>query len=523
MATEDGEDIMEELTTGTTELTERTVMRAARMVSAAAGNVFEVHEKVRQNQEGAIPLLPPWINALPSTVNSFLIDYLGVHWPARLIVLVCVVVVPAAMVGGALWGRIFRLRREEVRGLIDRKTSGFSQIDGLGTEEDENGWGEDVEHQEWANKPSFGPGSRNITNNLKKAKPFTTTETRPRIRTNAQDLPFRPRGKHTKKQAAAATEPKGAKSVTLEQKFHKLNITMTQTDENPPPTAAATDAALGAPKDAPAKEEADDSTAGDTDAATGVCDDTFKTGEDDEDEDLEDAELEAAPLHLHTLRVPARLRGSGTPIGVRSRSSSRSRSNSRDVSPSPASKAGSDKGSGGKHRRTSSRESDKVPSLVPGTETSGGTVSSGSSVVDSEIDPDILLDRAGFEELEPPPPHEISMGPLASPGMQGGHGSGLLSSVNERMSEETLDDCHAFTDLAGALHQSLRSLREGETGDDGKGKLEPLQEEDKEEDDNDDNGLTMEERSKLIKKQKDLEAKKRQEEEAEKAKAKAAS
>uniref|UniRef100_A0A7S4N9I5 Uncharacterized protein n=2 Tax=Odontella aurita TaxID=265563 RepID=A0A7S4N9I5_9STRA len=271
----------------------------------------------------------------------------------------------------------------------------------------------------------------------------------------------------------------------------------------------------------PEDDAADDSTAGDTDAATGVCDDTFKTGGDeDEDEYLEESELEAAPLHLHTLRVPARLRGSTTPIGVRSRSSSRSRSNSRDVSPSPASKAGSDGGKG--HRRTSSRESDKVPSLVPGTETSGGTVSSGSSIVDSEIDPDILLDRAGFEEMEPPLPHEVAMGPLASPGMnvQAGHSSGVLPSVNERMSEETLDDCHAFTELTNALHHSLRSLKDNEGGED-KDQLDPLpeaDENDEELDDDNGGGLTEEERLKLIQKQKDIEAKKRAEEEAEKAK-----
>lgn len=43
----------------------------------------------------------------------------------------------------------------------------------------------------------------------------------------------------------------------------------------------------------------------------------------------------------------------------------------------------------------------------------------------------------GHEELEPPQSHTIK----------------TLPSVNERMSEETLDDCHAFTDLRNVIRQ----------------------------------------------------------------------
>jgi len=57
-----------------------------------------------------------------------------------------------------------------------------------------------------------------------------------------------------------------------------------------------------------------------------------------------------------------------------------------------------------------------------------------------ELDPDILTDKMGHEELEPKPHIDI-------------HTVKTLASVNERMSEETLDDCHAFTDLKDIIRQ----------------------------------------------------------------------
>jgi hypothetical protein len=59
---------------------------------------------------------------------------------------------------------------------------------------------------------------------------------------------------------------------------------------------------------------------------------------------------------------------------------------------------------------------------------------------DYYLDPDILTDKLGFIDLDPPLPHEIRCGPLVEKG-------GGLTPVNERLSEETLEDCHAFTDL----------------------------------------------------------------------------
>lgn len=55
------------------------------------------------------------------------------------------------------------------------------------------------------------------------------------------------------------------------------------------------------------------------------------------------------------------------------------------------------------------------------------------------------MDKLGFIDLDPPLPHEIRCGPLAAP--EGKAVSGGLTPVNERLSEETLEDCHAFTDL----------------------------------------------------------------------------
>jgi hypothetical protein len=58
------------------------------------------------------------------------------------------------------------------------------------------------------------------------------------------------------------------------------------------------------------------------------------------------------------------------------------------------------------------------------------------------VNPDILTDRMGFEELEPTPPviHNSS-----------------LTLVPERMSEETMDDCHAFSNLTSVKRSSVKS------------------------------------------------------------------
>lgn len=137
-----------------------------------------------------------------------------------------------------------------------------------------------------------------------------------------------------------------------------------------------------------------------------------------------------APMHLHALRRPARLTGSAplvknnsmekldqipTPRGRRSRSASRPRSS-------------------GRLSNNSSRSTSPVT-------LSSMENTTNVSIRDAYLDPDILTDKLGFIDLDPPLPHEIRCGPL------GDKTSGGLTPVNERLSEETLEDCHAFTDL----------------------------------------------------------------------------
>lgn len=119
----------------------------------------------------------------------------------------------------------------------------------------------------------------------------------------------------------------------------------------------------------------------------------------------------AAPLHLHSMRTPARLKGANNAIA-------------------PAQK----KGNTGSLSRSSSRGSSRSRS------------SQGSQQLQIEIVTvplDILTDRKGFEELEPHAPH--------------GEGSSAikLTAVNERLSEDTLEDVHAFNDLVSNRTSSL--------------------------------------------------------------------
>lgn len=121
----------------------------------------------------------------------------------------------------------------------------------------------------------------------------------------------------------------------------------------------------------------------------------------------------ASPLHLH-VGENAKLKGTG------SRSSSRSRSHSRSRDQSPA----------------ISRS--RTPSATRSRRNSN---SSSVSAEDIHVDPDILTDKMGHLDLEAPKHVDVhSM-------------RGSLTSVNERMSEETLEDCHAFSDLKDVIRQ----------------------------------------------------------------------
>ena len=210
----------------------------------------------------------------------------------------------------------------------------------------------------------------------------------------------------------------------------------------------------------PPRKASDDQISSDdvSEAASDITDgailDENEVAGDDFDEDIN-----AAPGHLHALsRIPdPRLRGIPRPnsegklsssgvVGEDSAAGRRSRSNSR-------SRAG---GLGGSMRSAnSSRSSSPLPSRQRRDAETGrggaagdastaystaGTHQSGHSSLDGIYDPDLLLDRLGFIDLDPPLPHEIRCGPLAAPETG-------LTPVNERLSEETLEDCHAFNDL----------------------------------------------------------------------------
>lgn len=161
----------------------------------------------------------------------------------------------------------------------------------------------------------------------------------------------------------------------------------------------------------------------------------------EDDDSAYDDELDARPLHLHVMagKSKARLQGSGS-VGARS-SRSRSRSTSRS------------RGRGtGRHSAPSSRSASPLPGQVRYDQHHGdGSLSSGvappsstrsvlsksfqseSQSFDGIFDQDVLLDQQGFVDLDPPLPCEIRC---------------PLGTVNERLSEDTLEDCHAFQNLA---------------------------------------------------------------------------
>mmetsp|Transcript_28504 Transcript_28504/g.52632 ORF Transcript_28504/g.52632 Transcript_28504/m.52632 type:complete len:409 (-) Transcript_28504:291-1517(-) len=162
-------------------------------------------------------------------------------------------------------------------------------------------------------------------------------------------------------------------------------------------------------------------------------DDSTEGGDDDEEE--EGDEEYAAPMHLHALRTPARLKG------VRSRSSSRpgSRTGSRRNSPSPSRKVAGvgELIIGG----ITLSPSQSAESSLDGI---GDHVSQRSSFSGDGFDPDILLDKLGFRDLDPDVTQEELQELLRKHISSNNSG---LATLNERMSEETMDDVHAFQDL----------------------------------------------------------------------------
>jgi len=129
------------------------------------------------------------------------------------------------------------------------------------------------------------------------------------------------------------------------------------------------------------------------------------------------------PLHFHAMRSgSARLKSAkpGPTTGTGTHSSSRSLSRSRSASPAPAT----------------------VSTSISGVEMDDSCASLQSLSMDGSnppIPPDILTDRMGMEELEPT-------------GVQ--FHTSSLPLVYERMSEESLDDCHAFSDVTPSGRKS---------------------------------------------------------------------
>mmetsp|Transcript_6195 Transcript_6195/g.10393 ORF Transcript_6195/g.10393 Transcript_6195/m.10393 type:complete len:326 (-) Transcript_6195:2361-3338(-) len=156
--------------------------------------------------------------------------------------------------------------------------------------------------------------------------------------------------------------------------------------------------------------------------------------EDDDDDDDEDAnnEEDLAPMHLHALRSPAKLKGA-----PRSRSSSRSRPGSRKTSPQPRS-------------NMAVPSSNLVGTTISPSPSVGSSLDGSTGVGGGEhhhvIDPDLLLDKLGLRDLDANASHD-EIQEMLKKHISSNNG---LPTLNERLSEATLDDVHAFQDLVSA-------------------------------------------------------------------------
>lgn len=159
----------------------------------------------------------------------------------------------------------------------------------------------------------------------------------------------------------------------------------------------------------------------------------------DEDDDDENNEADLAPMHLHALRSPAQLKGNPK-SAARSRSSSRSRPSSRKNSPQP-------------HRAMSNLVGTTI-SPSP----SVGSSLDGSGVGEHVFDPDLLLDKLGLRDLDANASHD-EIQELLKKHISSNNG---LPTLNERLSEETLDDVHAFQDLVASSKKGSSGADDGD-------------------------------------------------------------
>ena len=261
-----------------------------------------------------------------------------------------------------------------------------------------------------------------------------------------------------KEEDSASYAANSEKEFTLPINFNRGDVSIAPTDASVAGSSVA------------ATEAEEDALYADPNATINEVVLTNVTNEEGDDED-------AAPMHLHVLRTPAKLKGAvSAGGGRRSRSSSRSRPGSRRNSNSP-------------NRGVTSPSGSSKPSLAD--------AASLTSSIEEDVDPDILLDKFGFQDLDPKLTQE-ELQELLKKHMSGNNS---LPTLNERMSEETMEDVHAFQDLvfvkknkgssgtgspsSGSMVHSLESEETSDAADrhgSFKG-LEALNEEEEDEDD----------------------------------------
>jgi hypothetical protein len=194
------------------------------------------------------------------------------------------------------------------------------------------------------------------------------------------------------------------------------------------------------------------------------------------DNDGSDIDVDCPPLRMHATRVPQRLSGSGShsnlsiPLGLGSPAIHKTTPSAGGGSLGGGGGGGSGSGTGTPRSRSRS------PSLNDRTTASTHLMGQGHnhdanssiSSLDDIVDLDILTDRAGFIELdlsESQRKMHLSRENVSN-----------LPSVNERMSEDALEDVHAFSDVA----RSSNASRANSIGTGGGAVLEPLSEYDDE-------------------------------------------
>eukprot|EP00977_Amphora_coffeiformis_P005155 scaffold1102_cov147-Amphora_coffeaeformis.AAC.2 len=175
----------------------------------------------------------------------------------------------------------------------------------------------------------------------------------------------------------------------------------------------------------------------------------------------DEEELNLPPGRLHSTRVKEKLSGScGNLNTVGSFHSSGSVNNKRSKSFTHPHEQGTKSPGGSRSRSPSLKERTTTTTAVMG--------DSSISSLEDFVDNDILYDRQGLiDDLSQSSSKNMAVRPPMT----------NLPSVNERLSEETLDDCHAFADVAV---RSSNASRAASVGTDRELFLDPLDEIDEE-------------------------------------------